>query len=97
VKEAKMDIRNAVEKKAYELYEDNGCVSGCDLEHWLEAERIIYAGFPSAANNKSAVAITTTPINADQDMNEPMKIAAKKVKTKITDTIKRVTKKVKAK
>ena len=30
-----------VGKKAYELYEKRGCVDGCDLQDWLEAERIV--------------------------------------------------------
>jgi hypothetical protein len=88
-----MDLRTAVEKKAYELFENNGCISGFDLDHWLEAERIIYAGFPSATNDK-----LTMPAKSAEKENEPMKVAAKTTKTRTTDKVKRAaTKKVKAK
>jgi hypothetical protein len=93
VKEATMDLRTAVEKKAYELFENNGCISGFELDHWLEAERIIYAGFPPVSKDKSTVKIKATPIKADQDKNGPMKAAAKTTKTKPADTIRRTAKK----
>jgi len=34
-------IRELVARKAYELYEKRGCSDGCDVEDWLEAERLI--------------------------------------------------------
>ncbi|MGH7851417.1 MAG: DUF2934 domain-containing protein [Thermodesulfobacteriota bacterium] len=36
-------IRDAIAKKAYEIYEDRGRANGMDFEHWLEAEAIIIA------------------------------------------------------
>ena len=30
-----------IRKKAYELYEKRGKKSGCDMDNWLKAERII--------------------------------------------------------
>lgn len=36
-------IRDAIAKKAYEIYEERGREHGKDLEHWLEAEAIINA------------------------------------------------------
>jgi hypothetical protein len=97
VKEATMDIRNAVEKKAYELFENNGCICGFDVDHWLEAERIIYAGFPPAASDKSPAKIKAAPIKAAQDKNEPLKMSATKAETKTANTIKRAAKKIKDK
>ena len=38
-----MSYRREIEKIAYELYEKNGWVDGNDLDHWLEAERIVSA------------------------------------------------------
>ncbi len=37
------EIRQKVEKKAYELYEQRGCNHGNDITDWLEAERIVLA------------------------------------------------------
>lgn len=36
-------LRDAIARKAYELYEERGREHGKDLEHWLEAEIIIKA------------------------------------------------------
>ncbi len=36
-------IRDAIAKKAYEIYEERGRANGMDFEHWLEAEAIIKA------------------------------------------------------
>jgi len=30
-----------IRKKAYELYEKRGKKQGCDMDNWLEAERVI--------------------------------------------------------
>ena len=35
------NLREQIEKKAYELYEGRGCVPGRDLEDWLEAEKMV--------------------------------------------------------
>ena len=35
------DFYQRVEKKAYELFENNGCQHGRDWADWFEAERII--------------------------------------------------------
>jgi len=36
------EVRKRIEKKAYELYEQRGCVHGYNLKDWLEAEKIIF-------------------------------------------------------
>jgi len=36
-------IRDAIARKAYEIYEERGREHGKDFEHWLEAETIIMA------------------------------------------------------
>jgi hypothetical protein len=33
------DLHGRIERRAYDLYERRGCVSGHELEDWLEAER----------------------------------------------------------
>jgi hypothetical protein len=36
------DLRHQlISEKAYELYQKRGCCDGCDLDDWLEAERLI--------------------------------------------------------
>lgn len=34
-------LREQVAQKAYELYEKRGRSDGCDVEDWLEAERLV--------------------------------------------------------
>ena len=31
-----------IAKKAYELYEQSGRIDGKDVEHWIEAEKIVF-------------------------------------------------------
>lgn len=35
------DLYALIAQKAYELYEQHGRIEGRDLEHWLEAERLV--------------------------------------------------------
>ena len=37
----KDQLADMIRKKAYELYEKRGKKQGCDMDNWLEAERII--------------------------------------------------------
>ncbi|HXW68390.1 MAG TPA: DUF2934 domain-containing protein [Dissulfurispiraceae bacterium] len=39
-----MSVHHEVARVAYELYEKNGKVDSHDLDHWLEAERIVGMG-----------------------------------------------------
>lgn len=36
-----MDIRGEVSAVAYEIYEQQGKPSGCDLNHWTQAKRVV--------------------------------------------------------
>lgn len=36
-------LRDAIARKAYEIYEERGREHGKDFEHWLEAETIVKA------------------------------------------------------
>ncbi|MBI5888786.1 MAG: DUF2934 domain-containing protein [Deltaproteobacteria bacterium] len=40
-----MDVQDEIAKVAYELYEQNGCVPGNELENWLNAEKIVAARY----------------------------------------------------
>ena len=44
-----MDMQDEIAKAAYELYEQNGCVQGSDLENWLNAEKIVAARYGQTA------------------------------------------------
>ena len=35
------EMFDLVQKKAYELFEKNGCLGGNDIADWLEAERLV--------------------------------------------------------
>jgi hypothetical protein len=54
-----MDLYNEIAKVAYELYEKNGCLCGRDLEHWLEAERIVMSRLAEQEKKKSTSKITS--------------------------------------
>jgi hypothetical protein len=38
-----MNLREEIEKVAYELYEKSGRISGRDVENWIEAEKVVMA------------------------------------------------------
>jgi hypothetical protein len=72
IKEAFMDIQYEIEKKAYELFEKNGRICGCEIDHWLEAEKIVCARLlPAPVAQKPAVKKTA-----------PVKSTVRKAKTK---------------
>jgi len=49
-----MNITHEIEKLAYELYENDGCVQGRDVEHWLRAEQIVHARYAVSFDDKPA-------------------------------------------
>lgn len=52
-----------IEKLAYELYEKSGYIEGCEIENWLEAERIVmerYAVETELVRKKKTPRKTTT-------------------------------------
>lgn len=36
-----MDLHDEIASIAYELFESRGCTHGCDLDDWLNAERLV--------------------------------------------------------
>jgi hypothetical protein len=42
------DLQEKIARRAYQLYEEGGCVNGNDKDHWLKAEREILKKRPSA-------------------------------------------------
>ena len=43
------EARRRIAEKAYELYERRGFCHGCDLDDWLEAERLVLAEIDAQA------------------------------------------------
>ena len=42
------DLQEKIAWRAYQLYEEGGCVNGNAMDHWLKAEREILKYRPSA-------------------------------------------------
>jgi hypothetical protein len=42
------DLHRWIAKRAYELFEESGCVDGNDKDHWLEAEQEVREHRPAA-------------------------------------------------
>ena len=55
-----MDKRSEIEKKAYELYEKSGRADGFELQHWLEAEKLVKARPDGAVSGGSKLADKST-------------------------------------
>ena len=48
------DLRAEIAKRAYEIWLKEGAGQGCDLDHWLRAEREL-AGLPLGGPSKPSV------------------------------------------
>jgi hypothetical protein len=51
-----MEIKNEIEKQAYDIFEKSGRIPGHEIEHWLEAEKIVRSMHAAAGNSKGAAA-----------------------------------------
>lgn len=47
-------IHDAIARRAYELFESEGCVNGNDERHWLDAEREILCSVPITTEESDA-------------------------------------------
>jgi len=47
------DLRTEIAKRAYEIWLKEGAGHGCDLDHWLRAEREL-AGLPTGGPSKAS-------------------------------------------
>lgn len=55
-----MNVHDEIAKVAYELYEKSGRMPGHDLEHWLEAEKIVMARYKGRKKTSSGAKKTET-------------------------------------
>ncbi len=77
-----MDKRQEIEKTAYELYEKGGCVSGREIEHWLEAEKIVHSRLAPAVSVKAKKASSAKTVSKDVVEKGSKKAAADSKKPK---------------
>lgn len=54
----KKNLNNEIARVAYEIYVQSGYVQGHDLDHWLEAERIILSNHVPKLKKKDEVVKT---------------------------------------
>ena len=58
------DLFDEIARIAYELWEKNGCIHGCDIEYWCEAEKIIISRVESVSEEKPKKARAPRKITA---------------------------------
>jgi hypothetical protein len=47
-----MNLHDEIAAVAYELFKTKGCIHGCDLDDWIEAERIVWARHSGQENEE---------------------------------------------
>ena len=83
-----MDLYEKIARIAYELYEKNGYIQGCDLDHWLEAEKIVMARLAEEEKKKEEKKIKSEKKPA----NKPEKKTEAKVEPKTKRPLRKKTK-----
>lgn len=103
-----MSVHDEIAKVAYELYEKSGRIPGHDLEHWLEAEKIVMARYAKkgqpeeeptegTTGEKTPVEPLPQPVNVsfeEAEKEAPKKKVATKKTIKKTEAKRGETKKV---
>lgn len=49
------DLYEEIARVAYDLWEKTGCIHGCDIEHWCQAEQIVIARIMPAEEESQKV------------------------------------------
>jgi hypothetical protein len=83
-----MDLFNEMAKVAYELYEKNGYIQSRDLDHWIEAEKIVMARLAEEEKKKEEKKIKSEKKPA----NKPEKKTEAKVEPKTKRPLRKKTK-----
>jgi hypothetical protein len=78
------DIFDEIARIAYELWEKNGCIHGCDLEHWCEAERIVISRIEPVSEEKPKQARTPRKTTSKPTGKTAKKAAGTATKTRKT-------------
>lgn len=50
-----MNLHDEIASLAYELYEKSKGIEGCDLDNWLEAERIVMSRYTPQETSKTEI------------------------------------------
>jgi hypothetical protein len=84
-----MNLFNEIAKVAYELYEKNGYIQSRDLDHWIEAEKIVIARLAEEEKKKEEKKIKSEkkPVAEEEKKREKEKVQSEKkppAKTKKT-------------
>ena len=52
---SEQELRERIALKAYELFEKRGLTPGCDVDDWLEAEKLVAAELTEARQAKAQI------------------------------------------
>ena len=77
------DLYEEIARVAYDLWERTGCIHGCDIEHWCQAEQIVIARIMPAEeeSQKKVAAPKKTPAKTGTRGSGTAKKARKPSKT----------------
>ncbi len=57
-----MDLKDEINKIAYEIFIKSGCVPGRDMDNWLEAERIVIEKYTKFNTTNTTIEEKTSKI-----------------------------------
>ncbi len=61
-------VRAAISVRAYEIHESRGCMQGCDLDDWLQAEEEVLAVLIEQQTSGGAIKLTA---DAEEEADQP--------------------------
>lgn len=77
-------LRYEIAKTAYEIYEKRGGCHGCDLDDWLEAEKIVMKGYDKKTETKAEVISKARKKSSGDTKPKTRKTSEKTSKAKAT-------------
>jgi len=82
----KLDLREEIARLAYEIFEREGRVHGRDLDHWLEAERIVLSRYEVQLTEEGKEGVK---IEAEKEVEKKKKRSSGKSTNKKTEKTKK--------
>ncbi|MBC8011737.1 MAG: DUF2934 domain-containing protein [Burkholderiales bacterium] len=58
----KTPTQEEVAHAAHQIWQDKGCVDGCDVENWLEAEHLLTTSLSASGSAKATVTSDAAPV-----------------------------------
>ena len=86
------NIGQEIEKAAYELWEKGGCLTGREIENWLEAERIVTLRFAEKSTPKKksqSASFEKMPVELKKAVPRTMKKETPEKKAPVRKTTKK--------